>query len=88
MKKISEMTQDELKDYALSLEADLQAEKDANAAKQAELDEANNLNKVLQKRNNDLFLKVEQQATPPEGGKEAEPEPVQTCEDFAKNLKI
>ena len=79
------MTQEELQDYAVDLQQQL-------ASKVQELEQSNkdkaelhDLNKVLQKRNNDLFMKVQQQPT-------TEPEPadepvsVPTCEEVAKNL--
>ena len=86
MKELSEMTREELQDYALQLREEksvLETEKSDLAGK---LEETNELNKALQKRNNDLFMKVEQQGTP-QGGQEP-PAPVQSCEEFAKTLKI
>lgn len=85
MKKISEMNEDELRDYALAKEqenAALLEEKTALIGKNTQLDE---LNKQLQMRNNALFLQVEQQQTPTEE-KPPEQKPVQSCEDFARKL--
>lgn len=85
MKKISEMSLEELQDYALDLETKNKAltdEKTAEVNKNTELTE---LNKALQKRNNELFMKVEQQGSK-EDPKEKETEEVQSCEDFAKSL--
>lgn len=87
MKKIGEMTLEELQDYALQLEDNnqtLTAENGALTTKNSELTE---YNQALQKRNNELFLKVEQQVT----GKGEEPKPdepkqAETCEDFARKL--
>lgn len=85
MKKISEMTLEELQDYALDLEGKnktLKEEKDVEVQKVSELTE---LNKSLQKRNNELFMKVEQQGSNEDPGKKKEDE-VQSCEDFAVEL--
>lgn len=86
--KISEMTEDQVRDYALQLESEKTAflEKEKNyQAREKELDD---LNKALQKRNNELFLKVEQQSGVEEK-EEAKPTPeekTETCEDFARRL--
>ena len=81
---ISEMTLEQLQDYALQLEQErdaLNVEKETLTQEKTELTE---INKTLIKRNNDLFIKVEQgtiQPTP------ADPTPqTETCEAFAKNL--
>lgn len=82
--KISEMTLEQLQDYAVQLEEDkkvLQEENQTLTAEKATLDD---LNKQLQKRNNDLFLKVEQNVAPPSEQKEEKP--VESCEDFARKL--
>ena len=80
-KKISEMSPEELQDYALELRNVIDTR-----ASNVELQE---LNKALQKRNNELFMKVEQQPSPSSfEGPEAPTEPVKTCEDFAKSLKL
>lgn len=86
MKKISEMTLEELQDYALQLETqntDLTAQL---GEKDASIKELNDTNLLLQQRNNKLFMQVEQ------GQKEDptpdEPEKVETCEEYAlKNMK-
>ena len=88
MKKISEMTEDEVRDYALQLEGEKSAfaEKEKNyQAREKELDD---LNKALQKRNNELFLKVEQQngVEEKEENKSTPEEKTETCEDFARRL--
>ena len=86
MKKISEMTHEELQDYAIALEE----EKAQNSAKLQQLEGENKslaeLNHTLQKRNNDLFMKVEAQFIQDDPAKQNEPEQVETCEDFAKRL--
>lgn len=84
-KKISEMNEDELRDYALQLEndkAEMSNQIEEITNKQNELQE---LNTQLQKRNHALFLKVEQQVLglPNEEGA---PTPSQTCEDLGMKL--
>lgn len=83
--KISEMSLEELQDYALQLEEKNAGLETANAQLKIEKDELNGLNLTLQRRNNDLFMRVEQSgnATPV-----AEPAPAKTenCEDFARKL--
>lgn len=85
MKKISEMTLEELQDYAVTLEADKKELSDKLTEKESSLTEAHELNRQLQKRNNDLFMKVEQQYTPPALELEKE-EKTETCEEFAQKL--
>lgn len=85
-KKIGEMTLEELQDYALQLE---QANTQANEKiAQIEGEKTNlvELNQALQKRNNDLFMRVESQIKPDKPEDKKEPEKVESCEDFAKNL--
>lgn len=84
MKKISEMSLEELQDYAL----DLESKQSAAATKENELNtkitELTNLNQTLQTRNNNLLMKVEaQHSTEPAP---AEPAPVESCEDFARRI--
>ena len=85
MKKISDMTLAELQDYALSLEQDNATLNKTIEDKDTELKELNETNLLLQKRNNELFVKVEQGIKDPE----PQPEPeVESCEDYAlKNIK-
>lgn len=87
MKKISEMSLDELRDHALLLESekaslfsDLEAAKTENA-------EMRETNLLLQKRNNELFMRVEQSATVPvtTSADPEEKEESESLEDFAKN---
>lgn len=85
MKKISEMTMEELQDYALTFENEREAWKQEKEKLNGDITELNGLNKELQRRNNDLFMKVEQ-GTPEQPKQEEEQKPVETCEDFAKNL--
>lgn len=87
MKKISEMSLEELQDYALQLEGEKKGFEDKATQDKTRIDELVDLNTKLQKRNNDLLMKVEQQPTADEG-KPAEPEKVQTCEEFARTIKI
>lgn len=88
MKKISEMTLEELQDYALSQDSKIKQLEEDNTKATKENAELTELNKSLQKRNNDLFMKVEQQETggsnDPEEKEKADE--IQSCEDFARNL--
>lgn len=84
MKAISEMTIEELQDYALNLEGQVKEGKTREEEKDKKITELNESNAILIKRNNDLFMKVEQSTgkdipTPEEPKKE-------TCEEFAKKL--
>lgn len=83
--KISEMSLEELQDYALKLEGEKKDLTDKLSEKDSSLNELQELNKSLQKRNNDLFLKVEQQTTSPEPVEQKE-EKTETCEEFAQKL--
>lgn len=88
MKKISEMTLEELRDHALELEGQKTTlTTDLNNAN-TRINELTELNTKLQKRNNDLFVKIEQQTIPDPEKPTPEPEKVQTCEEFARTLKI
>lgn len=83
--KISEMSLEQLQDYAVKLEEENKGLGDRCEAYEKEKSDLLDLNKQLQKRNNDLFLKVEQQGA----GEEApqpKPEKVDSCEDFARKL--
>lgn len=84
MPKISEMTLEELQDYALNLENENSGLKASNEEKEAQVQELTGLNKELQKRNNKLLLQVEQDT--PEPAKEEPPKPVESCEEFARKL--
>lgn len=84
--KISEMNFDQLQDYALKQEEKITTLESDLTAKEAERVELDNLNKTLQKRNNELFLQVEQKVVgdpkdDPNGKKEDETE---TCEEWAR----
>ena len=83
--KISEMTLEQLQDYAVGLEEEKQVLADRCDAYEKEKSDLIGLNQQLQRRNNELFMKVEQQ-----GAGEAAPQPtpvaVESCEDFAKKL--
>lgn len=80
------MSLEELQDYAIKLEETVATNKQELEKSQAENLELTSLNKALQKRNNDLFMKVEQQPINEPQTPKAEPEPVPTYEDVAKNL--
>ena len=82
--KISEMTLEQLQDYALSQEQELASSKERESTLTAQITELTDLNKALQKRNNDLFIKVEQ-GTNPDIEQQKE-KPIESCEDFARKL--
>lgn len=85
-KKISEMTLEELQDYALSLETERNGLNEQITGLNTQIQDLNAVNLALQKRNNDLFMRVEQ-GKQDDGGKDKEPEtPPKTCEQFAKDL--
>ena len=85
-KKISEMTLEELQDYALDLEGKNKTLAEEKAAEITKNNELTELNKNLQKRNHDLFMKVEQEGSPEHEDPGKKKEEVQSCEDFAKSL--
>lgn len=86
--KISDMTFEELQDYALQLEEKNVGLETTNAALKAEKEELMGINLTLQKRNNDLFMRVEQSGSvTPAASPENEPETkTENCEDFARKL--
>lgn len=87
MKKISEMSLEELQDYAVELESNNKGLTSQLTAKDTEIAQLNEDNKLLQRRNNALFLQVEQgtrESAPTE--EQAPAKAVESCEDFAKNL--
>lgn len=81
MKPISEMTLEELQDYALELEGTNATLTEQNTALQNDKDELTKTNLALQQRNNRLFMQVEQGRKEP--AKDEDPQPVESCEDFA-----
>jgi uncharacterized coiled-coil protein SlyX len=87
-KKISEMTLEELQDYALNQDKTIQGLNGQIADKDKQIADLNTNNQVLIKRNNDLFLKVEQQTTGENKKEENNEDKPQSCEDFAKNLVL
>ena len=86
MKKISEMSLEELQDYALDLETKQAAAESEKTALNGKISELTELNQALQTRNNSLLMKVEQQVNTPTTP--AEPASVESCEDFAKRIAI
>lgn len=88
MKKISEMTIEELQDYALARDQENASLKDENKKLVDQNVELTDWNKALQRRNNDLFMQVEQQSSLPENAPQngGQPEEIESCEDFARNL--
>lgn len=87
MKKISEMTLEELQDYALTLENDKQVLTDEKNTLTTKNEELTGYNQALQKRNNELFLKAEQQITGVEQNTD-NAQKTETCEEFARNLVL
>lgn len=88
MKKISEMTLEELQDYAVQLKGENKTLTDSIAEKDKQIDEVNGYNRQLQARNNSLFMQLEQQnnAGDNEENQEQEQEKTESCEDFARRL--
>lgn len=80
---IKDMTLEQLQDYAIQLIE----QQTKYVEREQQLTQTNSelleLNKTLQKRNNDLFMKVEQQVT---GQPKEQPKEVESCEDFAKRI--
>lgn len=85
MKKISEMTLEELQDHALDLESKLTAADTEKTTLNDKITELTGLNLDLQKRNNSLLMKVEQQYTPT-STPTPEPVHIETCEEFAARI--
>lgn len=82
---ISEMTLEQLQDFAIQQQEQITTLQGENATLSGKLGELTELNTALQKRNNDLFMKVEQTVvTTPETP--VTQTPTETCEDFARNL--
>lgn len=77
------MTVEELQDHALKLQEQLEAEKHARQEQEKKYGELNDLNLALQKRNNELFLKVAQKGSIEEPEGKEEPTAL-SCEDFTK----
>lgn len=85
MKKISEMTLEELQDYALDLESKQTAAEGEKTALNGKIAELTDLNQALQTRNNSLLMKVEQQHTQTQTH-QAEQTAIESCEDFAARI--
>ena len=86
MKTISEMSLEELRDYALELEDSRGALEIELAERNHDLEDLRATNLMLQEHNNKLLVRVEQGRR--EEPKTEEDETPQTCEDFAaKNMK-
>ena len=86
MKKISEMSLEELQDHAVKLESNNKSLTDQLTAKDNEIAQLNEDNKLLQRRNNALFLQVEQGTQERAPEQEQPPQAVESCEDFAQKL--
>ena len=85
MKKISEMTLEELRDYALQLEEKNTANTQLIADKDKAIGEYKDDIIALQRRNSALFLQVEQQVTKDLVEPKQEPTPdTKTVEDTAR----
>lgn len=84
---ISEMTLEQLQDFAIKQQEEINALKANELTKDSKISELTDLNATLQRRNNDLFMKVSQGVMPvAEDQKQAEK--TESCEDFARNLII
>ena len=84
MKKISEMSLEELQDYALDLESKQAAAESEKTDLNGKINELTELNQALQTRNNALLMKVEQQHNNPTPT--PEPASVESCEEFAARI--
>lgn len=84
MKLIAEMTLEELQDYAAALEEEKTALEGQVTERDTSIAELTETNLALQKRNNTLFMQVEQ-GRKSSGPDQGQPEQVETCEDFALN---
>lgn len=84
MKKISEMTLEELQDYAINLEQQQSALNEQLTEASNKNAELSDLNLQLQRRNNQLFLSVEQGIQPKQEANE--PPAIESCEEFARKL--
>ena len=86
------MTLEELQDYALKLEGDKKTLEDEKVNLLNEKNDLTALNQNLQRRNNDLFMRVEQQQAGGDNGNDQgdnkENEKVVTCEEFARNYVL
>lgn len=89
--KISEMSLDQLRDHALAQESKINALEEEKKTAAADLEELRKTNLLLQTRNNELFMRVEQQhQQQPEGDQDDQDDhdDHETCEEFAiKNMK-
>lgn len=87
--KISEMTLEELQDYAVQQDAKITELTTQLNDSTTTITDLQSLNTALQKRNNALFLQVEQQTSQvSQPGQEGAQEPAKTpdtCEQFAQN---
>ena len=85
---ISEMTLEQLQDLALKQQEQINGLQNKEAQLTGKITELTELNTTLQKRNNDLFMRLEQGVQPtPESPKQEKPA-AESCEDFAKNLVL
>lgn len=79
------MTLEQLQDHAIKQEELINTQKEELNKNAVTITELNDLNKALQKRNNDLFMKVEQQGVPTPNKQQEDPQDdVTSCEDFAR----
>ena len=84
---ISEMTLEQLQDFAVKQQEQINSLQGEQAQLNGKITELTELNTTLQRRNNELFLRVEQGVMP--AAEEQKPEEKkETCEDFAKNLVL
>lgn len=85
---ISEMTLEQLQDLALKQQEQINGLQNKEAQLTGKITELTELNTILQKRNNDLFMRVEQGVQPTPEAPKQEEAAAESCEDFAKNLVL
>lgn len=85
---ISEMNLEQLQDFAIKQQEQINTLQGEQAQLNGKITELTELNTSLQKRNNELFLRVEQGVMPTAQEAAAPEVKKETCEDFAKNLVL
>lgn len=84
MKKIAEMTLEELQDLAVAQQEQITAAAQRENELNEKITELTGLNQSLQVRNNNLLMKVDQ--GPAEPTPTPEPVKIESCEDFARRI--
>lgn len=85
MKTIDQMSLEELQAYALELEGKTNTLTEQQNAANAKISDLQDLNTALQKRNNDLLMRVEQKQPDPQPQPDPTPK-TESYEDFAKRI--